>query len=189
MRSSRILPAALVVASFVVAVFACGGKRPPPKEPAVTETITDAGAAEEAEAAPPAPKSLYERLGGKDAIAKVVDTFVKNVAADNKISKRFAKLKGDKLDKFKANLTDQICEAASPEGAPVCKYGGKSMKDVHKGLKIKEDEWNALLADLKAAMEENSVGESEQADLMALLGPMHDDIVEVKPKEKPAGKK
>lgn len=176
MRSSRIVSAALIVASFVVAVFACGGKRPPPKEPAVTETITDAGAPEEAEAAPPAPKSLYERLGGKEAIAKVVDTFMKNVAADTKINKRFAKLKGPKMDEFKQKLVDQICEASGGD----CKYGGKPMKDVHKGLKIKEDEWNAMLADLKAALEENSVGESEQADLMALLGPMRDDIVTVK---------
>ena len=167
-----------IVASFGIAVFACGpSKKPPPKEPAVTETISDAGVEEEA--APP-PKSLYERLGSKEAIAKVVDTLMKNVAADAKINKRFAKLKGKQLEDFKQKLVDQICEATGGD----CKYTGKSMKDAHKGMKIKEDEWNAFVADLKAALDENNVAGDDQADLMALLGPMHDEIVEVKPAPK-----
>ena len=64
MRTGRVLFVAAILASFGTAVFACGpSKKPPPKEPAHTETIADAGVEEEA--APP-PKSLYERLGGKE---------------------------------------------------------------------------------------------------------------------------
>lgn len=178
MRTGRVFIVAAVIASFGTAVFACGpSKKPPPKEPAVTETITDAGVEEEA--APP-PKSLYERLGGKEAIAKVVDTLMKNVAADAKINKRFAKLKGKQLEDFKQKVVDQICEATGGD----CQYSGKSMKDAHKGMKIKEDEWNAFVADLKAALDEHNVASDDQADLMALLGPMHDDIVEAKPPTK-----
>ncbi|HKV42153.1 MAG TPA: hypothetical protein VJX67_23315, partial [Blastocatellia bacterium] len=36
-------------------------------------------------------KSLYTRLGGKKAITAVVDEFVNNVAADNRINSFFAK--------------------------------------------------------------------------------------------------
>ncbi len=174
---TRLLVSSMFVVLGVGAFAACGGK-PPPKEPPVQETIADAGPEPPPE--PPKPKSLYDRLGGKEAIAKVVDTFVKNVAADNKINKRFAKLKGDKLDAFKKNMVDQICEATGGD----CKYAGKSMKDAHKGMKIKEDEWNALLLDLKNALEENKVADEDQNDLVALLAPMKDDIVEVKPKGK-----
>jgi hemoglobin len=178
-----------LIVSFVLMIglagFAgCGAKKTPPKEPAIAETVTDAGPEDAAPPEPPKPKALVERLGGREGISKVVDTFVKNVAADTKIAKRFKGLKGDKLEKFKANLTDQICEAASPEGAPVCKYNGKSMKDAHKGLRIKEDEWQALVSDLKSALEENKVPSTDQDDLFALLGPIHDDVVEVKPKPK-----
>jgi hemoglobin len=174
MRTGRFIFVAAILASFGSAIFACGpSKKPPPKEPAHTETIADAGVEEEA--APP-PKSLYERLGKKEAIAKVVDTLMKNVAADAKINKRFAKLKGKPLDDFKAKIVDQICEATGGE----CKYAGKPMKDAHKGMKIKEDEWNAFLADLKAALDENNVSGDDQADLMSLLGPLKDDIVEQK---------
>ena len=172
MRTPRVLLATLLIATSGVMVFACGSaKKPPPKEPAVTETVTDAGAEPDAEAE--APKSLYERLGGREAIAQVVDTFMKNVAADTKINKRFAKLKGKRLDEFKEKVVDQICEATGGD----CEYTGKSMADAHKGMKIKEDEWNAFVADLKAALDEHKIDESDQADLMALLGPMHDDIV------------
>jgi len=178
MRTGRVFCTAAIIASFGIAVFACGpSKKPPPKEPAVTETITDAGAEEEA--APP-PKSLYERLGKKEAIAKVVDTLMKNVSADAKINKRFKGLTGKKLDDFKVKVVDQICEATGGD----CKYAGKPMKDAHKGMKIKEDEWNAFLADLKAALDENNVSGDDQADLIALLAPLHDDIVEAKPAPK-----
>ncbi len=173
-----------VLALGLAALLACGPKKQPPKEPAVTETVSDAGA-EDADAEPPKPKSLLDRLGGEDGIAKVVDTLVKNVAADNKINKRFAKLKGDKLDKFKSNVVAFICDAASPDGAPACNYAGKNMKDAHKGMKIKEDEWTAFVQDLKSALDENKVPQADQDDLIALLGPLHDDVVEVKAKEKP----
>jgi hemoglobin len=179
MRTRLLVPSILVVLGAFAFVAACGGAKPP-KEPAVTETIADAGPEEAAPAEPPKPKSLFERLGGKDAIAKVVDTFMKNVAADTKINKRFAKTTGARLDKFKQHLVDQICEATGGE----CKYAGKNMKDAHKGMKIKEEEWNSLLMDLKNALEENHVGDTEQNDLVALLAPMKDDIVEVKPKAK-----
>lgn len=174
MRTGRVIFVAAILASLGTTVFACGpSKKPPPKEPAVTETISDAGVEEEA--APP-PKSLFERLGKREGLAKVVDTLMKNVAADAKINKRFAKLKGKALEDFKTKVVDFICKEL--DGG--CEYSGKNMKDAHKGMKIKEDEWNAFLADLKAALDENNVSGEEQADLMAHLGPMRDEMVEVK---------
>lgn len=174
MRTGRVIFVAAILASFGSAVFACGpSKKPPPKEPAHTETIADAGVEEEA--APP-PKSLYEKLGKKEGIAKVVDTLLKNVAADAKINKRFAKLKGKPLEDFKSKLIDFLCKEVGGE----CEYGGKEMQPAHKGMKIKEDEWNAFLGDLKAALDENNVAGEDQADLIAHLGPMRDQIVEVK---------
>ena len=70
----RVIFVSAILASFGSAVFACGpSKKPPPKEPAHTETITDAGVEEEA--APP-PKSLYEWLGKKEALTKEFRTML-----------------------------------------------------------------------------------------------------------------
>jgi len=118
----------------------------------------------------PAAKSLYDRLGGKDAIKAVVHEFVGNVGADAKINKRFAKTD---LKKLEASLVDQVCQAT---GGP-CKYTGKSMADAHKGMKITEDEFNALVGDLKKALDKFKVGDQEQKDLLGALGGMKGDIV------------
>src|SRR5580765_4817463 len=117
----------------------------------------------------PAPKSLYDRLGGKDAITKVVHEFIGNVGADKVINKRFAKTD---LKKLEASLVDQVCEAT---GGP-CKYKGKSMADAHKGMKITDDEFNALVGDLKKALDKFKVGDQEQKDLLGALGGMKGDI-------------
>jgi len=122
------------------------------------------------------PKSLYDRLGGKGAITKVVDEFVARVAADARISHFFGPTAGDpkRLATFKGNLSDQICEAA---GGP-CKYKGKDMKTAHMGMGITTADFNALVEDLVGALDKFKVGAHEKDQLLGALGPMKSDIVE-----------
>lgn len=171
--AERLVACVLFVSLGSIAV-ACGGK-PPPKEPLVQETVSDAGPPEPPPE-PPKPKSLFERLGGKEGIAKIVDSFVKNVTNNDATKKRFAKLQKEKIEKLRTNLTDQICKESGGE----CE--AEKAKDATKGLKITDAEWNAALSALKAALEENKVAENEQNDLIASLAPMKDDVVEVKAK-------
>ena len=121
-------------------------------------------------------KSLYERLGGKKAIAAVVDQFVANVAADARIKKFFALTASDpkRMATFKGNLVDQICQAG---GGP-CTYKGKSMKEAHQGMGISSADFNALVEDLVKALDNLKVGEKEKNELLGVLGPMKSDIVE-----------
>ena len=125
-----------------------------------------------------APKSLYDRLGGKSAIVAVVDEFVANCAADARINKFFAATASDKnrLATFKNHLVNQVCEAA---GGP-CKYTGKDMKSAHAGLGISNADFNALVEDLTKALDKFKVGKTEQDQLLGVLGPMRPQIVEKK---------
>ena len=116
-------------------------------------------------------KSLYERLGGKDAITAVVDDFVANVAADQKINHFFAKTD---IPTFKKNLTDQLC-AATGGG---CTYSGKDMKTAHAGLGISNADWDALVGDLGKSLDKFKVKKADQKALVALLAPMKGDVVE-----------
>ena len=118
------------------------------------------------------PKSLYDRLGGKDAITAVVDSFVAKVAADARINKKFAK---SDVGRVKTMLVDQICGAT---GGP-CTYSGRSMKEAHKNMKVTEGEFNALVEDLTATLNSFNVGQREQNELLSTLGTMKADIVEV----------
>jgi hemoglobin len=118
-------------------------------------------------------KSLYDRLGGKDAIAAVVDNFVGNVAADTRINAMFANAD---IPNLKTKLVDQICQAT---GGP-CTYTGKNMKDAHTGMNIKEADFNALVEDLKKSLDKFNVPEKEQSELLGALATMKGDIVTAK---------
>jgi hemoglobin len=122
-----------------------------------------------------APKeaSLYDRLGGRHPIGLVVDDFVNNVVADNRINARFKALKPADVFRLKSYLADQICQAA---GGP-CSYVGRDMKSVHKGMKITEAEWTATVEALTKALDKHKVAAKEKGDLLTLLGPMKGDIV------------
>ena len=115
-------------------------------------------------------KSLYERLGGKDAITAVVDDFVANVAADKRINGFFAKTD---VPRLKRNLVDQICQAT---GGP-CTYTGKDMKTAHKGMGITDADFNALVEDLKKSLDKFKVPAKEQGELLGALGSLKPQIV------------
>ena len=115
-------------------------------------------------------KSLYERLGGYNAIVAVVDDFVANVAADKRINKFFAKAN---VGRLKARLVEQICQGT---GGP-CIYTGASMKAAHAGMGVRSKDFDALVQDLAKTLNKFKVPKKEQGELVAILGPMKKDIV------------
>ena len=116
--------------------------------------------------------SLYERLGGKDAITAVVDAFVARCAADGRINGKFARTD---IPRLKANLVDQVCAAA---GGP-CTYTGRDMRTTHDGMSVTAGEFDALVGDLIATLDQFGVPEAEKAELLGALAPMRSEIVEV----------
>jgi len=115
--------------------------------------------------------SLYDRLGGKPAIEAVVNQFIQNVVADDRINAFFANVDANDLS---AKLVDQICQAS---GGP-CTYTGRDMKTAHQGMGVKDEHFNALVEDLIAALDQFNVPEQEKGELLGALGPMKGDIVE-----------
>ena len=75
---------------------------------------------------------------------------------------------------MKGKLVDQICEAT---GRP-CVYTGKNMLDAHRGMRITEADFNALVEDLVLALDKFDVGEREKNELLGALAGMKGDIVE-----------
>ena len=114
--------------------------------------------------------TLYARLGGMPAINAVVDDFTTRVATDPELNAGF---KNADVPKFKKNLADQICEAT---GGP-CKYTGKSMKDVHKGMKITDSQFNKTGGHLAASLDKFNVAAADKNALLNAIGGMKPDIV------------
>ena len=123
-----------------------------------------------APAKPSADASLYERLGGKPAIEKVVDQFVANMAADERINRRFA---NTDMTAFKAHLVNQICEAS---GGP-CRYAGRDMATAHKGMKISKAEFNWAGGHLVSALDTYETPAREKNELLTIIGAMEPQIV------------
>ena len=116
--------------------------------------------------------SLHDRLGGLAAITAVVGSFRDRVAADDRINLKFARTDLSRLTKM---LIDQVCEAT---GGP-CHYKGRSMKEAHANMAVTSGEFDALVEDLVATLNQYKVGKSEQDELLAILGPLKPEIVEV----------
>lgn len=121
-------------------------------------------------------ETLYDRLGGKDAITAVVDDFVARCAADGRINGKFARTE---IARLKAMLVDQICVAT---GGP-CTYGGRDMRETHSAMGVTAGEFDALVEDLVATLNQFRVAKPAQDELLGLLGPMRSDIVEVESDE------
>jgi len=116
--------------------------------------------------------TLFERLGGLDAITAVVDSFVARCAGDDRINAKFARTD---VPRLKRMLVDQVCEAS---GGP-CTYSGRSMKETHDGMGVTGGEFDALVEDLVATLDEFEVPDAEKQELLGVLGPMRSEIVEV----------
>jgi hypothetical protein len=69
----------------------------------------------------------------------------------------------------------ELCEAT---GGP-CTYTGRSMRDTHAGMETTAGEFDVVMYHLAATFDELNVPETEQDELVGLLMPMRDDIVEV----------
>jgi hemoglobin len=120
--------------------------------------------------------TLYERLGGLDAITAVIEDFVARCADDGRINGKFVRTDIPRLKKM---LVDQVCEAA---GGP-CTYTGRGMRETHDGMQVTAGEFDALVEDLVATLDHFDVPKAEQDELLGLLGPMREDIVEVESPE------
>ena len=117
-------------------------------------------------------KSLYDRLGGLDAITAATESWVARVGGDDRANGKFVRTD---IDRLKKEITDQLCEAT---GGP-CTYTGRTMQETHDGMAVTAGEFDVVMQHLGAALDELHVPKAEQGELVGLLQPMRDDTVEV----------
>jgi len=126
---------------------------------------------------PPTNMTLWDKLGGEKSVAKVVDDFCALASADPKVDvTRGGKYKLDEL--ALADLKKKLVQfISSATGGPL-KYTGKSMKEVHKGMGITNEQFDAAGADLKKALTKNNVKAEDADALLKIVDSTRKDIVE-----------
>ena len=100
-------------------------------------------------------KSLYERLGGYDAICAAVD--------DKAIMRRERQL-----------IVDFLCELL---GGPAI-YMGRDMKTSHDGLNISERDWEIFVKHTIATLDSLEVHGKDREDCLVVVDELADEIVE-----------
>lgn len=119
-------------------------------------------------------KSLYERVGGYNALAAVVDDFIGRLVGDKRFEKFFAGHSTDSKKQIRQHILDQFCAAT---GGP-CIYLGRDMKTTHAGLGITEADWDAAAKHLVGSLDKFKVPDKEKGELLAFVTSLKKDIVE-----------
>ncbi len=117
--------------------------------------------------------SLYKAFGEQAGMAALMDEFLKDLLADKRMQPFFEKTNAAA---FKASLANQMCQVS---GGP-CQYKGPDMKLAHKEMDISKANFNALVEVLQKSMSTRDIPFTAQNRMLALLAPMHRDIINVK---------
>jgi hemoglobin len=117
--------------------------------------------------------SLYRAWGGKEGIRGVMDDFVPRLKADPRIGHFFKDTSSKHLI---TQLTDQLCQLS---GGP-CVYDGPDMAMAHADMGVERRHFNALVEVLQTSMTHKGLAFAHQNRMLALLAPMHRDIVTVR---------
>jgi len=133
----------------------------------------------------PAGKSLYQRLGGYDVIAGVVDDFLVQLRSAPDFARFGGGRSRDSLARTRQLVIDQICFLA---GGP-CTYIGRDMKTAHAGLKVTYAEWDSMMTKFKVSLEKFKIAAPEQQEFLAMIERLRPAIVENPKEEKPKAQK
>ncbi len=119
-------------------------------------------------------KTLYDRLGGYDAVSAVANDLLPRLQGDSQLARFWNHRGEDGIAREKQLLIDFLCFGA---GGPVY-YTGRDMKISHKGMRISESDWSAFLGHLGATLDAFQVPQGERNEVVAFIQSTKPDIVE-----------
>ncbi|OFW00364.1 MAG: hypothetical protein A3G20_00820 [Acidobacteria bacterium RIFCSPLOWO2_12_FULL_59_11] len=120
------------------------------------------------------PTALYQRLGGYDAIAVLVDDFAGRLSSDPKFARFFQGSSADSRKRRRQLFVEQVCEAAGGS----CYYTGRNMKASHEGLGITGADWGLMLKHLATSFDKLRVRPPERKAVLDIFDSTKEDIVE-----------
>lgn len=115
-------------------------------------------------------ESLYQRLGGAERIAVIVDDLVDRHAVNPVLAPRF---RGKDLARLKALATQFFCMGS---GGPQV-YEGRDLRSVHAGMNINEQELVATIDDAVAALQAQGLGAAEVNEVVAILYSLKGEVM------------
>ncbi len=120
-------------------------------------------------------ESLYERLGGYDAIAAATDELLARLQSDPLLGGYWKGASNDNQRRARQLIVDFMVEAA---GGPAY-YTGRSMKTSHSGMQIDARDWDAFMRHSAATLDHFGVPARETQEVLEFFENLRSDIVDV----------
>jgi hemoglobin len=117
--------------------------------------------------------SLYQRVGGYDMIAAVVDDFLGRFGTDPELAPFLGGVNASEGARVRQRFVDFAC---AQTGGP-CLYLGRDMESAHEGLGIRAEHFDRVLGHMRAAIEANGVPDEVAGELVALFEAQRSAIV------------
>lgn len=122
----------------------------------------------------PLKKTLYEQLGGRDAVEAAVDLFYEKVMADERINLLF-----EGVDIARQRAKQKAFMTYAFGGAP--NYSGQSLRKAHERLVqekgLTDEHFDAVAENLKAALQELNVPAALIKEVLGIVGCTRDDVL------------
>jgi hemoglobin len=118
--------------------------------------------------------SLYDRLGGYDAIAAVANNLLPRLMADDQLGRFWQNRGSDGIDREKQFLIDFLAHST---GGPMY-YTGRDMTITHRGMQISESDWSRFIGHLNDTLKHFDLPASETSDVLAFIESTKSEIVE-----------
>ncbi|WP_135306433.1 group I truncated hemoglobin [Haloarcula amylovorans] len=116
------------------------------------------------------PQTIYQDIGGKDAVEAVVTDFYDQVLSDEQLTPYFD---GMDMDELRAHQIQFISAVA---GGPV-NYTGDDMRKAHAYLDIDEEDFRVVGEYLKSALQMNGVDDENVEAIMVEVMAFKDPIL------------
>jgi hemoglobin len=121
--------------------------------------------------------SLYERLGRREGIYRIMSACIDSLHGNEQLTRQNPKVAAANerlnVNDLKQKVTDFICHLS---GGP-CLYRGRSMRSSHGALDITESDWRLFVADTRKVLGELGVPSADATDMLALLEGSKAEIV------------
>jgi hemoglobin len=118
--------------------------------------------------------SLYQRLGGYDAIAAATDDLLARLQSDPQLVDYWKGASHDNQRKARQLIVDFMTEAA---GGPAY-YTGRDMRRSHDGMGISASDWELFMRHSAATLAHFGVAERETQEVLDFFSSLKDEVVE-----------
>jgi truncated hemoglobin YjbI len=127
----------------------------------------------------PQTKGLWDRLGAERGVARIIDDFINPALKDpgvNFYHDRGFKPRAEMVVALKKNLTDLFSEVS---GGPL-HYQVDTVIDTSRNTTLTNEEYEALLKHLRAALEQNKVKPEDAKSLLTNLASLRKELMNIR---------